>query len=133
MKQLVLFIAFCCSALVFSQNSGSINGKIIDSQFNNEPLAFATVAVKGQKHLSTSTEIDGSYALENLVPGEYTIVFSFVGYETIEKTIVITETDALDVTVTMKANSLSLNPSLLASKKVSHTTRANSSLASELK
>ncbi|MCO5935522.1 TonB-dependent receptor [Mucilaginibacter sp. RB4R14] len=46
---------------------------------NNEPLAYATVALIGTKH-GTTTNDKGFYEIKNIEPGEYTILFSSIGY-----------------------------------------------------
>lgn len=65
-----------------SHKQGEIVGVVFDNETNNEPLLFATVAIKNTT-ASTTTELDGSFSM-NLKPGTYTLVFSFVGYKTIE-------------------------------------------------
>ena len=57
----------------------------ITSDLEDEPLPGATVLVKGTT-IGTSTDIDGKYRLS--VPAEATtLIFSFVGYETLEREI----------------------------------------------
>lgn len=73
------------SITCFSQNSnkGVLVGKILDKDMNNDALPFANVQIKGSSKGST-TDFDGLYKIENLDPGTYTVVYSFVGYETVE-------------------------------------------------
>lgn len=66
----------------YAQQVGSIVGKITDKEFNNEPLPFATIAIK-DTNKGTTTDIDGLYAIENIEAGSYSLEVSFVGYETI--------------------------------------------------
>ena len=66
-----------------AQERGSIVGKLTDTDYNNEPLPFANIFIKGTTQGITS-DIDGLYSLENVVAGTYTVVYSFVGYETVE-------------------------------------------------
>lgn len=70
------------SLLKNTSKNGEINGIILDNEYNNAPLAFASVTVKNTNSTITS-EIDGSYSF-NLKPGTYTLVFSFTGYKNIE-------------------------------------------------
>jgi len=65
-----------------TQENCKIKGFVFDNENNNEPLLFATVAVKNTT-ISTITELDGSFSI-NLKPGTYTLIYSFVGYKTIE-------------------------------------------------
>jgi TonB-dependent receptor len=60
-----------------------ITGTVIDGDFN-EPLPFANILVKETGEGVTS-DFDGKYSIE-LPKGSYTLVFSFVGYETKEIT-----------------------------------------------
>jgi TonB-dependent receptor len=50
---------------------------------NNGPLPFANVQIKGTSK-GTTTDIDGLYEISTVEPGTYTIVISFIGYETLE-------------------------------------------------
>ncbi|MFT4683876.1 MAG: TonB-dependent receptor, partial [Flavobacteriales bacterium] len=66
-----------------------------------EPMPFANVYIKGTE-IGSTTDFDGFYTI-NTLPGTYSLVFSFIGYETIEiNNVVITEEE----TVTLKDVSL---------------------------
>ena len=74
---------FKVSSLIAEQTkNGTISGTIIDTEANNDPLAFVTIEIK-DTNISTTSNIDGSYSFD-LKPGIYTLVYSFIGYETIE-------------------------------------------------
>jgi len=62
------------------QQPFSIKGKVTDS--NNHPLPGVTVMVKGTTR-GTISDADGNYSISN-VPGDGTLVFSFVGMTTQE-------------------------------------------------
>jgi len=66
-----------------AQENGSIVGKIIDKEANDEPLAFANVLIKGTTK-GTTTDFDGLYEIANIAPGVYTLSFSYLGYESVE-------------------------------------------------
>src|SRR5690554_2614750 len=82
MRRILMTFCLLFSCVIFAQQNAII-GKITDVAFNNEPLAFANVYIKGTSKGVTS-DIDGIYALENIKPGTYTLIYSFVGYETVE-------------------------------------------------
>ncbi|TRZ43316.1 TonB-dependent receptor [Robertkochia solimangrovi] len=84
MKSICLMLAVLFSAFVFAQQpTGSIVGKITDKEMNNDPLPFANVQIKGSTK-GTTTDMDGLYEIAAVEPGTYTIVVSFIGYETLE-------------------------------------------------
>ena len=65
-----------------SAQQARITGKVSDP--NNQPLPGATVLVKGTTR-GTVTDVDGSYAIE--ASPQDVLVFSFVGFETLERTV----------------------------------------------
>lgn len=79
-KKTILFLPLVLSYIGLSQ-TGTIEGVVLDKEMNESPLPFANVIVKGSSS-GTTTDFDGKFALANLSPGTYTLVFSFVGYET---------------------------------------------------
>lgn len=84
--KLVLF-TFLFATIATAQTKGTLTGLIIDKDVNNGALAFATVLVKETKN-SISSDENGKYSID-LKPGNYTIEFSFIGYESFEKTVTI--------------------------------------------
>lgn len=78
---------FIISISVFSQHF-TISGKVLDER--NNALSFANVAVyNADKSLKNGviTLNDGSFTIENLPPGTYTISISFMGYITHNETV----------------------------------------------
>ena len=124
MKKLFTLILIGIVQLTFSQNSGSIVGQLTDKAYNNEPLAFANIVIKGTS-TGTTSDIDGLYELNNLQPGNYTLAFSFVGYETIEVSEVNIEPNKVTtVNIALDTNAASLDQVI-----VKTTTKKESEIA----
>ena len=88
--QILFFTALgLCSFFTHAQN-GYITGTVKDGELN-DVLPFAEVSVKETTKGST-TDFEGKYSIE-IEPGTYTLVFSFVGYETKEITGVEVKSD----------------------------------------
>jgi hypothetical protein len=83
----LVLLTFLFATIAMAQTKGTLTGIITDKDSNNDPLAFATVLVKETKS-SISSDENGKYSIY-LNPGNYTIEFSFVGYESFEKTVTI--------------------------------------------
>jgi len=85
MKYFYFFLAL----IAFNGHSqkGTISGTITDKDSNNSALPFANILIKGTSVGTTSDE-NGKYSLQ-VDAGSYVIEFSFLGYETVEKTIKI--------------------------------------------
>ncbi len=90
MRKLLIGLLLLATAQITAQETGSIVGKLTDTDFNNEPLAFANILIEGTTK-GTTSDFDGLYEIANLEGGTYTVVYSFLGYETITKADVIVE------------------------------------------
>ena len=107
MKNKLLVLLIFLSTVSFSQSKGTIKGIVLDKEVNNSPLPFANVFIKGT-NIGTTTEFEGGYNLK-VNPGSYTLVFSFIGYETVE----------IPNTVVKENQTIIINKTLNASKGVS--------------
>ena len=84
MKKIVLLVLLLHSFSSFSQ----IKGKVTDSDKN--PISFVSIYL--DKTITGTTSNDaGNYELNIKTPGDYTIVFQFLGYKTIKKIVSITD------------------------------------------
>ncbi|WP_432412531.1 carboxypeptidase-like regulatory domain-containing protein [Rasiella sp. SM2506] len=96
---------FLVSSLLFSQiifSQTGVSGTINDGEFN-DVLPFANIVVKDTQK-GTTSDFEGEYNL-TLEPGSYTLVFSFVGYQTKEITnVVISEGEITNTNVTLNAS-----------------------------
>lgn len=106
MKHIIYLAIFFISTLSFAQETGTISGNLLDFESNNEPLIFAEVLIKetGAKVLSDEK---GYFKFENLKHGEYTLVTSFVGYETKEYKITLVSNTA-NIKLMLEPNTISL-------------------------
>ncbi|MEP5096196.1 MAG: carboxypeptidase-like regulatory domain-containing protein, partial [Nonlabens ulvanivorans] len=75
MNKLVFILLFFVTALASAQN-GTIAGTIIDKDYNDEPVAFASVQVKGTTK-GAQSDMDGKFTI-SIAPGTYTLVVTFV-------------------------------------------------------
>ncbi len=98
-----LFIFFCALGM-YAQQTGSIVGLVSDRELNDEPLPFTNVLIKGTTK-GTTSDFDGLYELDGLEPGTYTVVFSFLGYETVEiPDVAVVAGNVTELNVPMSAN-----------------------------
>ncbi|WP_062061627.1 TonB-dependent receptor [Aquimarina longa] len=108
MKNTFTLIALLFVSVIFAQETGTIAGKLLDKESNNQPLPFANVLVKGSTK-GSSTDFDGLYEISGIAPGTYTLEFSFTGYQTVEVPNVVVEADKVAVVnATMGATAAAL-------------------------
>jgi hypothetical protein len=106
MKCKFIFSLLLISTLSFAQIKGALAGTLTDKDLNNLPLPFANVLIKGST-TGVTTDEKGTYKL-SLTPGNYTIQFSFIGYESIEERITIKSGETLTINKALGSGSYQL-------------------------
>ena len=94
---ILIFIFLGALAPVFAQYDAHLTGHVLDEK-TGEHLPFVNIQVKGT-NIGTVTDESGHYLLKDLPIGRQTIVFSYVGYETLELPVNMVE----DKTIELKA------------------------------
>lgn len=97
----ILLTLFCQMGI--AQSKYTINGYVKDAE-NGEELIGVTAYVKELK-TGTATNIYGFYAL-SLPPGDYTIIYSSVGYQTVEKNVSLTGDQVVNVELPVEVTTM---------------------------
>ncbi len=94
MKQLILMMAFISFVLIYTTQAngesricGMVKGTVLSAD-TQEPLEAVNVIVQGEK-IGAAAAGNGTYIIENVPVGSYTIEFQHIGYEKTVKTDVI--------------------------------------------
>ena len=100
-KYVLAFLAICLLSLNLSAQAptGMISGKVLSS--DGEPIDYANVYLKGTT-FSATTNDKGIYHITAPV-GNYTIIFSSVGFEKLELKTTITANDRTKLNVKLKS------------------------------
>ncbi len=83
---------------VAESDLGSVSGRITDIEQHTLPGASVVIE---DLHTGVASDINGFYKLPNLEPGTYTLKITYVGYEPITKTVVVTKANMETVDVVM--------------------------------
>ena len=83
MKKLFSLLMFCCFSLttIFAQQTTEVRGRVTDE--NKQPLIGVDVVLEGTS-IGVSTNDKGFYELHNVPVGKQTIVFSYLGFQTLK-------------------------------------------------
>lgn len=87
----LLFLVPVSAAKLFAGVTGKIAGRVLDAR-TREPLVGAHVAVTGTR-MGGTTDASGDYYIINVAPGTYSLMMSYVGYETLNKISVLVSAD----------------------------------------
>ncbi|WP_083702199.1 TonB-dependent receptor [Mangrovimonas sp. DI 80] len=117
MKHLLFCMFFLSVFGLYAQNA-SIYGTISDE--NNQPVPYATISLKGTSK-GTMANDQGSYRLEQLEAGQYTLVFSAVGYIKATQQIDLKANESLEINFTLQTDLEALNEVVITSNRVRET------------
>lgn len=87
MRKNLLIALVCLCQFIYAQDKGTVTGTVTDKELNGETLPFANIFIKGTS-IGGTTDLDGKYTI-SVPAGNHVLVFSFVGYQTIEKPITV--------------------------------------------
>ncbi len=77
--KLLFIFTFIFSISVSFAQSGVLQGRVYN-EINNESIPFANIIMESTQ-LGTTSDIDGNFSIENLKPGSYTIICSYLGFK----------------------------------------------------
>ncbi|KIX21251.1 TonB-dependent receptor [Flavobacterium sp. 316] len=91
----IFLLTILLSTFCFSQTT--IKGVITSKK---EPLAFASVYIP-KLNIGSNTDENGNYILKNIPQGEYIIHFSFIGFKTQKKNIILYNETQLTININL--------------------------------
>lgn len=116
---MAVLAALLCPILTMAQFN--ISGNVSE---NNKNLSGATIRLKG-KTIAVSSNENGRYEFKNLSSGSYTVVASFLGFQSVEKTINLQANATIDFTLNQTT--------FLANEIIVSATRASANAAATFK
>lgn len=128
MKSKVAYIFFwfllSSSLPVVAQQIVSLSGQVRDEQ-TKEALAFATIQLidNDKVKYAAITDVNGKYHFSEIIPGEYRIVISYLGYDKTDQKLSITQ--KLTRPFFLKSSSTSLNEVVVTASESKGITSAS--------
>lgn len=110
-----LIVVFLLCILGLNAQKGSIRGNVYDKE-TGEPLAYASVFLKGTQ-LGDVSDIDGFFNISGLPVGEYTLVVSYLGFDTVSLDIAIRNNQIINKQINMVESSTLLGEVSVSGKK----------------
>jgi outer membrane receptor protein involved in Fe transport len=111
-KQLLFTFSFILFSISTFAQRATVQGKISDE---NESMTAVTVTVK-ETQTGTTTDLEGNYTLK-LTPGDYTLKFSYIGYQEIIRKISLKADEILQLDIELVEQATLLNTATVTSGK----------------
>jgi outer membrane protein W len=80
-KNLSLVLFILCITVGFAWSQGTIRGNVYDKE-TGEPIIYGTVVLAGTT-MGANTDLDGFFSLAGVEPGDYRLVMTYVGYDSV--------------------------------------------------
>lgn len=93
-----LLFLLVLSTTVFAQQDAAINGYVADS---TGAISGASISLKGTK-VGATTDVNGLFKISGIKHGHYTILVSFVGYQSVSQEITLTASKPLTLKFSLK-------------------------------
>ena len=93
------------TSFLWAQNTAELSGKITDKA-TQKPLIGADIYLKELKK-GTNADAQGNYHLKGIPEGNYTIIGSYLGYQTFSKKIYLKGQERLDISLKEQAEEIS--------------------------
>ncbi|GHT47412.1 outer membrane protein [Bacteroidia bacterium] len=101
--------------------SKEITGSVRDLK-TSEPIIGAAVWIKGSNN-GAATDLDGSYRIQGLGDGKYTLVFSYLSYKTVETEYEVKEA-AIPLDIYMESDEIAIGEVVVKGRMRSNTENA---------
>jgi hypothetical protein len=94
-------------ATIASAQTGNIRGFVYDKE-SGEPVIFCNVFLKGTT-IGAATDINGMYNISKVNPGDYTLVVTYIGYDTTEVKISLQKGKIISQNLEIRESSIKLD------------------------
>ncbi|MDA0714316.1 MAG: TonB-dependent receptor [Bacteroidetes bacterium] len=105
-------ILFSISAL--AQN-GTVRGFVYEKT-NGEPIIFTNVFLKGTS-LGAATDVNGFYQITKVPEGNYTLMVTYLGYDTLKKSITVPKNGLVTESLYLTQSSINISEVVISAEK----------------
>ncbi|NLV38233.1 MAG: carboxypeptidase-like regulatory domain-containing protein, partial [Bacteroidales bacterium] len=97
------------------ETDANVFGHVLDAN-TKEHLPYVTIQLKGTTE-GTTTDASGHYFIKNLPIGQFTILAQYMGYETLEKEVILEEHKTIELNFELKPALLSLDEVVVSANR----------------
>ena len=115
----ILFIIALMSITSFAQ-TGQVAGKVVDAEFGDAVIG-ANILIEGT-NMGAAADFDGNYVISNVPVGEYTVIFSSIGFAKSKVTNVIVKPGEITrINIVLQTESFETEEVVVTAKMVKNT------------
>ena len=107
MRKLLLLLSISLFTTIAYSQTGNIRGFVYDKN-SSEPIMFCNVILKGTT-IGASTDINGMYNISKVLVGDYTLMVTYIGYDTSSVNITLKKGKVITQNLEISESSVKLN------------------------
>jgi hypothetical protein len=125
--RLAFMLAVLCATVATSlAQQGKIKGFVYDKA-TGEPVLFTSVYLKGTS-LGAATDVNGYYLISNIPPGEYTLMVTYLGYDTVKVAVSVAAKALVAQNLFLEKSSVKLTEVQISADREEATTEIRTSV-----
>ena len=122
---LILFVFVIPAGFLFGQDA-SIRGFVYEKE-NGEPVLFSNVYLQGT-NMGGSTDINGYFSITRVPEGSYTLLVTYLGYDTIREAIQLRKGEVINKKFQLVESSVSLGTVNVTAERIEAMTETKTSV-----
>ena len=120
------FLVAGISGLYAQQLDATIRGFVYE-ETSGEPAIFTNVYLEGTTYGASADE-NGYYVVSRVPPGNYTIIVTYLGFDTVRESVQLTEGQILNKTYNLKESSVKLETVTVSAERIAARTETKTSV-----
>lgn len=113
--KLILILFLLSQGYFYPQQKGMITGTVLDSQ-TGEAIVGANILIENT-NIGAATDLDGNFRIENVQPGKYNLIISYISYaRTIVKDIIVNEGKSTEIKVALQPEAIQVEEVVVVDK-----------------
>jgi hypothetical protein len=125
--RLAFMLAVLCATVATSlAQQGKIKGFVYDKA-TGEPVLFTSVYLKGTS-LGAATDVNGYYLISNIPPGEYTLMVTYLGFDTVKVAVSVAAKALVAQNLFLEKSSVKLTEVQISADREEATTEVRTSV-----
>ncbi len=123
---LLFFVTFLFLAISANAQVASVRGFVFEEE-TGEPAIFSNVFLEGTTH-GASTDVNGYFLITKVPTGNYTLLVTYIGFDTIRRAITLKENDLVDIKLFLKKSSFELETVTVNAARIEAKTETRTSV-----
>ena len=125
-KLFFVLFTFLFNVVVVAQNDNNVKGFVYEKT-TGEPMMFCNVYLKGTT-LGASTDINGFFNITKIPDGDYTIMVTNLGYDTISENLSLRQNQVINKKFYLQESSVMLQAVSITADKIEARTETKTSV-----